>query len=57
MRGLEKTPTKVGYEISFTRHFYNPPPLRTLEEIGADILAVEHEAEGLLNELLTREVT
>ena len=39
---------KIGYEISFTRHFYKPQPLRPLEEIRADILAVEHETEGLL---------
>ena len=44
--------TKIGYEISFTRHFYQPQPLRTLAEIRADILAVEEEAEGLLDELL-----
>jgi type I restriction enzyme M protein len=43
---------KTGYEISFTRHFYQPKPLRTLEEIRIDILAVEKEAEGLLDELL-----
>ena len=44
--------TKIGYEISFTRHFYKPQPLRTLEEISADILAIEQEAEGLLDGLL-----
>ncbi len=44
--------TKIGYEISFTRHFYKPTPLRTLEEIRADILTVEQEAEGLLDGLL-----
>jgi type I restriction enzyme M protein len=44
--------TKIGYEISFTRHFYQPQPLRTLDAIRADILAVEKEAEGLLDELL-----
>jgi len=44
--------TKIGYEISFTRHFYKPQPLRTLEEIRADILAEEQAAEGLLSELL-----
>ena len=43
--------TKVGYEISFTRHFYKPPPLRTLAEISADILALEQETEGLLSEI------
>lgn len=49
---LDESKTKVGYEISFTRHFYKPQPLRTLEQIRADILAVEEEAEGLLGALL-----
>ena len=43
---------KVGYEISFTRHFYKPQPLRSLEEIRADILALEQETEGLLAEIV-----
>jgi type I restriction enzyme M protein len=47
-----KEEAKVGYEVSFTRHFYKPQPLRTLEEISADILAIEQEAEGLLDGLL-----
>ena len=45
---------KIGYEISFTRYFYRPPPTRTLEEIRADILAVEQETAGLLNAILGR---
>ena len=43
---------KVGYEISFTRYFYKPKPIRTLKEISADILALEKETEGLLSEIL-----
>jgi type I restriction enzyme M protein len=43
---------KTGYEISFTRYFYKPEPLRTLEEIRADILALERETEGLLAEIV-----
>ena len=43
---------KIGYEISFTRYFYKPQPLRSLEEIRADIMALEHETEGLLAEVL-----
>ncbi len=42
---------KIGYEISFTRYFYKPEPLRPLEEIRADILALEKETEGLLDEI------
>ena len=49
---IKKEATKIGYEISFTRHFYKPQPLRPLEEIRADILAIEQEAEGLLGDLL-----
>ena len=49
---IKEDAAKVGYEVSFTRHFYKPQPLRTLEEISADILAIEKEAEGLLDGLL-----
>jgi type I restriction enzyme M protein len=49
---IKEDATRIGYEISFTRHFYKPQPLRTLEEISADILAIEKEAEGLLDGLL-----
>ncbi len=43
---------KVGYEISFTRYFYKPTPMRTLADIRADILALEQETDGLLAEIL-----
>ena len=42
---------KVGYEVSFTRYFYQPQPLRAPEEIWADIRALERESEGLLEEI------
>ena len=45
---------KIGYEISFTRYFYKPEPMRSLEEIRADIVALEKETEGLLEEILMR---
>ena len=50
---IKEDAAKIGYEVSFTRHFYKPQPLRTLEEISADILAVEKEAEGLLGEIIS----
>ncbi len=43
---------KVGYEISFTRYFYQPQPLRAPDEIWADIRALEQESEGLLGEIM-----
>ena len=36
----------------FTRYFYKPQPLRPLEEIRADILALERETDGLLSEIV-----
>ena len=50
---IDPSKTVIGYEISFTRHFYKPQPLRTLQEIEADIRALEEETEGLLEEVLT----
>jgi len=49
---IDEESTKTGYEISFTRYFYKPQPLRPLEEIRADIKALEKETEGLLKEVL-----
>lgn len=43
---------KIGYELSFTKYFYQPIQLRTLEEITADIRAIEQETDGLLGEIL-----
>ena len=43
---------KIGYEISFTRHFYKSQPMRPLSEIMAEIRAVERESDGLLEELM-----
>ncbi|MCH7226186.1 N-6 DNA methylase [Haloferula sp. A504] len=44
--------TQIGYEIPFTRHFYEYQPLRPLEEIAEDLRALEAEAEQLLEEVL-----
>jgi type I restriction enzyme M protein len=49
---FDESATRIGYEISFNRFFYKPQPLRTLEEIRADILAVEKETEGLLAQII-----
>lgn len=44
--------TVKGYEISFTKYFYKYQPLRSLEEITANILALENETEGLLHRII-----
>lgn len=49
---IDESKTQIGYEISFTRYFYKPQPLRTLEEIKTDLYALEAEAEGLLEQIV-----
>ena len=49
---IDSDKTRIGYEISFTRHFYKPAPMRTLQEIKAEIYALERETEGLLEEIV-----
>lgn len=42
----------IGYELSFTKYFYKPKQLRTLDEIRADIRVIEESTKGLLNQIL-----
>lgn len=41
---IDHSKTKVGYEINFTKYFYEFKPLRSLKEIKADILALEEKS-------------
>ena len=43
---------KIGYEINFNRHFYKSIPMRSLQDIHKDILALERESEGMLTKIL-----
>ena len=49
---VDQKQTKIGYEISFTKYFYKPIELRSLEEITADIKALEAETKGLLEKII-----
>lgn len=48
----DKTKMKVGYEIAFNKYFYQYQPLRSLDEIAADIMQLEQETDGLLKEIV-----
>jgi type I restriction enzyme M protein len=49
---IDESKTVKGYEISFTRYFYNYLPPRSIEEITAEIFELEKETEGILNEIV-----
>lgn len=44
---------ETGYELSFTKYFYKPKQLRTIDEISQDIRGIEERTDGLLNEILS----
>lgn len=49
---IDNGKTQIGYEISFTKYFYKPVKLRSIDEIVADIKVLEAETDGLLNEII-----
>jgi type I restriction enzyme M protein len=48
---IDRTKTKVGYEIPFTRHFYVYTPPRPLAEIDAELRELESQIQKLLGEV------
>ncbi|MCD4746908.1 MAG: type I restriction-modification system subunit M [Bacteroidales bacterium] len=49
---IDESKTKIGYEINFTKYFYEFKPLRSLEEIRADILKLEQQTIELEKNIL-----
>ena len=49
--------TKIGYEISFNKYFYQHKPLRSLDAVAKDIIGLEQRAEGLIAQILGVDVT
>jgi len=49
---IDETKTRTGYEINFTKYFYEFKPLRSLAEIKADILKLEEETTELEKKVL-----
>jgi len=49
---MDDTKNKVGYEVNFTKYFYQYKPLRSMSEITQDLLKLEKESENLLKEVI-----
>lgn len=49
---IDKSSIETGYELSFTKYFYKPKQLRSIEEISQDIRGIEERTDGLLDEIL-----
>lgn len=48
---------KIGYEISFNKYFYRHKPLRSMNDVAKDIIALEKQAEGLIADILGIDVS
>jgi len=48
---IDHVKTKIGYEIPFTRHFYEYVPPRALADIDADLAATERRIQEILGGL------
>lgn len=49
---IDEESIQTGYELSFTKYFYKPKQLRTIDEISKDIRDLEERTDGMLNEIL-----
>lgn len=49
---IDMDSAKIGYEISFNKYFYRHKPLRSVEDVGAEIIALEQQSDGLIAQIL-----
>ena len=49
---VDEKKTQIGYELSFTKYFYQSVQLRSMEEIVNDLKKLESETDGMLAEIL-----
>ncbi|MBQ8365874.1 MAG: SAM-dependent DNA methyltransferase [Bacteroidaceae bacterium] len=49
---IDTDSVQEGYELSFTKYFYKPKALRSIEDITHDIRAIEERTDGMLDDIL-----
>jgi type I restriction enzyme M protein len=49
---MDRSKDGVGYEINFTKYFYQYTPLRSVEDLTKDLLELEKESDGLMTKLI-----
>lgn len=49
---IDDKKTQIGYEISFNKHFYKPKDVRSIQDIINDLVTIEKESDGMLDEIL-----
>jgi type I restriction enzyme M protein len=49
---MDRSKDSIGYEINFTKYFYQYKPLRSLSDLTNELLGLEKESDGLMNKLI-----
>jgi type I restriction enzyme M protein len=49
---MDRSKDSIGYEINFTKFFYQYKPLRSLNDLTKELLDLEKESDGLMNKLI-----
>jgi len=49
---MDRNKDKIGYEINFTKYFYNYKPLRSLEDITQDLIELDEQIGGKMKNIL-----
>lgn len=49
---MDRSKDSIGYEINFTKYFYQYKPLRSLNDLTKELLDLEKESDGLMNKLI-----
>ena len=50
---IDDKKTQIGYELTFTKYFFEPRPIRDIDSIAADIKDVISQMSGVLSEVLS----
>lgn len=50
---IDEKKTQIGYELTFTKYFFEPHPIRDIDAIAADINDVIGQMSGVLSEVLS----
>ncbi len=49
---MDRNKDSIGYEINFTKYFYQYKPLTSLSDLTNQLLDLEKESDGLMNKLI-----
>lgn len=50
---VDEKKTLIGYELTFTKYFFEPRKIRDIDTIASDIKDVEMQMAGILSEVLS----